>query len=204
MSASNREWPDEETVVARVGGRVRRLVEVVRRIERGRVGRTLPNLELTPNEQARAGRQEVGTPCGWAQACEMLRPGLGGLQAWGGRGRGLCLLSHIHSASPEPIVREDCQTPPQTHPGRVRSRMRSHDLPPMPPPPLEDHSSPLGCLVTPHRCPHLPPCIIVPDDVFSSLPPYSVRDPDAPPHYEDLFPPEYNPLPHMTPQQITP
>ena len=47
------------------------------------------------------------------------------------------------------------------------------------------------------------PCSIVPDDVFS-LPCYSVHDPDAPPCYEDLFPPEYNPLPHITPQQITP
>ena len=51
--------------------------------------------------------------------------------------------------------------------------------------------------------PHSPPSIIVPDDVLS-LPRYSVRDPDAQPHYEDLFPPDYNPFPHMTPQQVTP
>ena len=51
--------------------------------------------------------------------------------------------------------------------------------------------------------PPLPPCITVPDDVLS-LPPYSVRDPNAPPHYEDLFPPDYNPFPNMTPQQVTP
>ena len=37
----------------------------------------LPNLEQTPNEQARAGRQEVGTPHGRAQASEILRPGPG-------------------------------------------------------------------------------------------------------------------------------
>ena len=68
MPASNREWSDEETTVAVVGGRVRRLVEAVWRIERGRAGRTLPNLEQTPNEQTQAGRQEVGTPCGRAEA----------------------------------------------------------------------------------------------------------------------------------------
>ena len=107
MSASNREWPDEETVAAAVGGRARRLVEAVRRIERGRLGRTPLNLEQTPSEQARVGRQEVGTPHGRAEACEMLRPGLGGLQAWGARERGISLLSHTHSTSPEPIVRED-------------------------------------------------------------------------------------------------
>ena len=107
ISASNREWPDKEAMVAAVGGRARRLVEALRMMERGRVGRTLPNSGLSPNEQAQAGRQEVGTPCGWDQACEMLRPGPGGLQAWGGRGRGLSLLSHTHSTSPEPIIRED-------------------------------------------------------------------------------------------------
>ena len=51
MSASNRKWSDEETIMAVVGGRVRRLVEAVRRIERGKVGRTPPNLEQAPNEQ---------------------------------------------------------------------------------------------------------------------------------------------------------
>ena len=105
MSASNREWPDEQMMVAAVGGKVRRLVEALRMTERRRVGRTLPNLEQTPNEQAQAGRQEVDTPHGQAQACEMLRPGLGGLQAWGGRGRGFSLLSHTHSNFPEPIVK---------------------------------------------------------------------------------------------------
>ena len=49
--SSNREWSDEERIVAAVGGRARRLVEAVRRIERGRVVRTLPNLEQTPNGQ---------------------------------------------------------------------------------------------------------------------------------------------------------
>ena len=51
MSASNIDWSEEETIVAAVGGRVRRLVEAVRRIERGRAGRTLPNLDQAPNVQ---------------------------------------------------------------------------------------------------------------------------------------------------------
>ena len=49
--SSNREWSDEERIVAVVGVRARRLVEAVRRIERGRAGRTLPNLEETPKGQ---------------------------------------------------------------------------------------------------------------------------------------------------------
>ena len=76
--------------------------------------------------------------------------------------------------------------------------------PPMPPPPLEDHSSPVWHLVTPHRCPHSPPCISIPGNVFLSLPHYSVHDPDAPPYYEDIFLPDYTPLPKITPQQINP
>ena len=68
MSASSKDWSEEETTVAAVGERVRRLVEAVRRIERGRAGRTLPNLDQAPNKQTRAGRQEVGTPCGRAEA----------------------------------------------------------------------------------------------------------------------------------------
>ena len=64
MSASNIDWSEEETIVAAVGRRVRMLVGAVRMIERGRPGRTLPNLEQSPNEQTQAGRQEVGTPCG--------------------------------------------------------------------------------------------------------------------------------------------
>ena len=55
-------------MVAAVGGRGRRLVEAVWRTERGRVGRTLPNLEEAPDEQTQAGRQGVGTPCGRAKA----------------------------------------------------------------------------------------------------------------------------------------
>ena len=52
-----------------------------------------------------------------------------------------------------------------------------------------------------HKCPH---CEIVPDDVFP-LPPYSVSNPNPPPHYEGLFPPNYSPFPdlNMTPQQVT-
>ena len=52
-----------------------------------------------------------------------------------------------------------------------------------------------------HRCPH---CEDIPDDIFP-LPPYSVDDPDPPPHYEDLFPPDYTPFPDLntTLQPIT-
>ena len=84
-----REYSDEEErIVAAVGGRARRLVEVVRRIERGRAGRILPNLEETTNGQTRKDRQEVGTPRGRAEVLDRLIPRPGGLQAWGGRGRG--------------------------------------------------------------------------------------------------------------------
>ena len=48
--SDDREYSDEEErIVAMVGGRARRLVEAVRRIERGRAGRTLPNLEEALN-----------------------------------------------------------------------------------------------------------------------------------------------------------
>ena len=142
MSAGNRQLPDEEAMIATVGGRARRLIEALRMMERGRVGRTLPNLGMSLNEQIQTGRQEVGTPCGWTQACEMLRPGQRGLQAWGGRGRGLSsplthvlgdgsrglsLLSHTCSTSPEAIFRDDHQTPPPPNPNRVGSSARSHD-----------------------------------------------------------------------------
>ena len=100
MSASNIDWSEEETITAVVGGRARRLVEAVRRVERGKAWMTLPNLEQASNEQTRAGRQEVGTPCGKAEAQEILRPGPGGLQAWGGRGRGLSPCP-IHIVPPQ-------------------------------------------------------------------------------------------------------
>ena len=39
--------------------------------------------------------------------------------------------------------------------------------------------------------------------IFSPTP-YSIDDPNPPPHYEDLFPPDYTPFPNpnMTPQQM--
>ena len=66
--SDDREYSDEEERI--VAGRVRRLLEAVRRRERGRAGRTLPNLEEAPNGQARTNRQKVGTPCGRAEALE--------------------------------------------------------------------------------------------------------------------------------------
>ena len=40
--------------------------------------------------------------------------------------------------------------------------------------------------------------------MFHPCPLIPLRDPNAPPHYEDLFPPDYNPFPPMTPQEIAP
>ena len=65
--------------------------------------------------------------------------------------------------------------------------------PPTPTLPYENHSSPVGCFIAHHRCPH---CEDVPDNIFP-LPPYSFDDPDPPPHYEDLFPPDYAPFPDL-------
>ena len=49
MANMDREYSDEEErLVVAVGERARRLVEAVRRIERERAKRTLPNLEEAP------------------------------------------------------------------------------------------------------------------------------------------------------------
>ena len=72
------------------------------------------------------------------------------------------------------------QTRPKNHQStRVRAKARPNNPPPTPRLPHVDHSSPVGCLMTPHRCPH---CEVVPDDVFP-LPPYPGSDPDPPPNY---------------------
>ena len=75
----------------------------------------------------------------------------GGLQALGGRGRGLSPLSNTHSTSPKPITRENQQTRSQNCPGRVRAR--PNDLPRMQRLPHEDHSPPVGCPMTPTDVP---------------------------------------------------
>ena len=108
-----------------VGGRARGLVQMTRRIERGRAGWTLPNLTETMNEQVRRNRQDVGMPHGRAEALDRLVPRPGGLQVWG-----LSSLSNVHNTPPEPINRNNQVMPPQTHPGRVRGRARSWDIPP--------------------------------------------------------------------------
>ena len=58
-----------------------------------------------------------------------------------------------------------------------------------------------------HQYPHLPPCHVTPFDRFPS-PPCPVlntfHDPEKLPHYEDLFPPAYNPFSCMPPALITP
>ena len=56
-----------------------------------------------------------------------------------------------------------------------------------------NNSPAVGHFMVPRRCPH---CKDIPDNIFS-LPPYSVDDPDPPPHYEDLFPPGYTPFPDL-------
>ena len=82
----DREYSDEEErLVAVVGRRARRLVGAVRRIERERAGRTLPNLEEALNGQVRTHRREVGTLHGREEALDRLNPRLGGLQALGRR-----------------------------------------------------------------------------------------------------------------------
>ena len=97
------------------------------------------------------------TPCGRAETLDRSLPRLRGLQAWGRR-------PNTHSTPPEPITEpNNQQTQPKNCPGRVRARARPNDLPPMPRLSLEDHSPPVGHLMTPHRCPH---CEIGPDDVF--------------------------------------
>ena len=82
-------------------------------------------------------------------------------------------------------------------------RARPNNPPPTPRLPYSDHSSSVGCFMVPHRCPH---CETIPNDTFP-LPPYSIDDPDPPPHYDDLFPPGYtlspNPNTHLHPSFTT-
>ena len=75
--------------------------------------------------------------------------------------------------------------------------------PPTPRLPYDSFSPPVGGFMAPHRCPH---CKDIPADIIP-LPPYSVTDPDPPPHYDDLFPPGYTPFPnpntHLCPSFTT-
>ena len=58
---------EEERMVALVGGRVRSLVQAVRRVqrERERAGRALLNSQVTQDVQIRPQRKEVCQPHGW-------------------------------------------------------------------------------------------------------------------------------------------
>ena len=120
MSADRGEYSDEEErMVKAVGGRARGLVQPVRRIQREKAGRTLPNLEEAPYGQVRTHRHEVGMPHGRAETLERR---LGGLQAWGRR-------SNTHSIPPEPMTELDNQqTIPKNHQWtRVRTRARPNN-----------------------------------------------------------------------------
>ena len=77
---------------------------------------------------------------------------------------------------------------------------------PHPPPrqPYDAYTPPMGHFIAPHRCPH---CENFPANIFP-LPPYSMTDPDPPPHYDDLFSPGYTPFPnpntHLCPNTLLP
>ena len=102
-------------MVARIGGRVRSLVQAVRRVqrERERTGQVLLNSQEAQNMQLRPWRQEVGPPCGWE---EERRPG--GLQAWDRRNQ--------NNNAPGTATAQDTQqtTPKERQWTRVRARAR--------------------------------------------------------------------------------
>ena len=58
--------------------------------------------------------------------------------------------------------------------------------------PYDAYTPPVGCFVAPHRCLY---CEDFPANIFP-LHPSSMTDPDPPPHYDDLFPPDYTPFPN--------
>ena len=145
-----------------------------------RAGRAFLNSQIAQDVQLRPRRQEVGPPCGWEE-----ERGPGGLQAWGRR--------NVNINAPGTTNAQDSQ---QTIPKeRQRTRVRARARPGIPKPPLphNTHSPPVGHFKAPHRCPH---CEDIPDDIFP-LPSYSANDPDPPPHYEDLFPPNYTHFPDL-------
>ena len=136
----------------------------------------------------------MGLPHGRAHTLSTLIPGLGGLSSWRGRGRGLSL--------PTPT------TPPSTPPQPL-GRGFPLPSPPDSPPPLEDCSPPMRHQEAPLRQPHTMPCCLQPHGRFPAPHPYAFNDPNAPPQYDDLFPPviilyAYRlllPLPKHTPHQ---
>ena len=149
-------------------GRGRTLLEALERAEagreggqpQGRAGITPQNLVETAVERERQG---VGLPHSQGQELAMLQLGPRGLSTWRGRGRGLSFqdipLQPVgrgrgrglsppipSSAPPQPVRRRGrgIPTPLLLHPqsGRTCIGVRSQELQPTPPPPLED-SSPL-------------------------------------------------------------
>ena len=72
----------------------------------------------------------------------------------------------------------------------VESEGQGQVPPPTPRLPYDAYTPPVGCFIAPHRCLH---CENIPANIIP-LPPYSVTDPDPPPHYDALFPPGYTPF----------
>ena len=97
------------------------------------------------------------------------------------------------------------QTVPKETQDRPQSRVRARPSTPLPHLrlPYDSYFPPMGHFIAPHRCPY---CKDILADIFP-LPPYSVTDPEPPPHYGDLFPPGYTPFPspntHLCPSLTT-
>ena len=103
-------------------------------------------------------------------------PEQGGLSSRKGRGRALSLSIPT-------------TTPPSTPPQPIARGFPPSSLPDSPPP-LEDCSPPRRPLRQPHTMPHC----LQPYGHFPAPPPYAFHDSNAPQHYKDSFPPNYNTL----------
>ena len=105
---------------------------------------------------------------------------IGGLSSRRGRGRGLSLLiptTTPPSTLPQPLGRG---FPPSSSPNSL--------------PPLQDCSPPRRHQEAPLRQPCTMPHCVQPHSHFPAPTPYAFHDPNAPPYFEDLFPPIYNTL----------
>ena len=177
---------EEEQMVERVGGRGRGLVQALLRIRRERAWRAPQNLQATPDYWTRHQLQEVG-PCRSGSGEETGRASSMGEEK----------MELSNSAPRTEDTNDERQQTVQKKglrrdPGLDYRQGQGQVPPPIPRLPYGNYSPPVGCFMAPHRCPH---CEDIPEDIFP-LAPYSVNDSDAPPHYEDLFPPGYIPFPN--------